>query len=580
MKRWWRRYRHIVIGLLVVLLVLGVAAGSALVMQALLAVAGFAVNLGVLAAIVVIQVFFYLAFIFYYLGSARVIDVLPGESDTLTLEDDYWGQPELVAVARQWVSLLQDAGRLRAMGGQPVTGMLLSGPPGSGKSHLARCMAGSAKVPFLGIDGSRLGAAWLGIGAIKVMRLFGNARKYARRYGACIVFIDELDAIGASRGGIEGMHFPMPMLAPRPAANVDGGVLNTLLTQIDAVNQAYHPFKARWYRLRGKPLPPPQYTLLVMGATNRPAMLDPALTRAGRFDVQINVEPADRAGRIEIIRNYLRGIETVHEIDVEGLAGQTTGLTPADLKTLITRRAPARAIFAGREGLANEDLRASLAEQSLGMRQPIAGMREADKRALAYHEAGHAVTTWALTDDVVARVSIIRYTGGPHVGASLGHVSPVPEEERWNLSLREVTDKICAGLGGRAAELEFLGEAHTGAVGDLNLARYRLIQLADEGYFGTLGFKFEPSDELSKEMDELYGKLLERARKTLRAHADKVQALVEALLEQEELDEEAAAEILGERPEREPDHAREAEAEPQAPTPADTPAMAGEPAPT
>jgi cell division protease FtsH len=175
-------------------------------------------------------------------------------------------------------------------------------------------------------------------------------------------------------------------------------------------------------------------------------------------------------------------------------------------------------------------------------------MREGDKRTLAYHEAGHAVLTWALTDDVVASVSIIRYSGGPHGGASLGHVSPVPEEERWNLSLREVTDKICAGLGGRAAELEFLGEAHTGAVSDLNMARYRLIQLADEGYFGSLGFKFEPSDEMAKEMDALYSQLLERARKTLRTHADKVEALVEALLEREELDEEAAAAILGERP--------------------------------
>ena len=154
-------------------------------------------------------------------------------------------------------------------------------------------------------------------------------------------------------------------------------------------------------------------------------------------------------------------------------------------------------------------------------------MREGDKRALAYHEAGHAVTTWALTDDVVARVSIIRYSGGPHGGASLGHVSPVPEEERWNLSLREVTDMICAGLGGRAAELEFLGEAHTGAAGDLMNAR-SACQLADEGYFGSLGFKFEPSDEMVKEMDDLADRCMQRLRETLRQYAELVEALVKA----------------------------------------------------
>jgi cell division protease FtsH len=551
MKQWWRRNRHWLIGLLVVLLVAGLAVGSAFVMQAVLAVAGFAVNLSMLAATMVVQVVFYFGFIFYYLGGVKMIKVMPGEAGEMTLEDDYWGQPELIAVARQWVSLLEDPSRLRAMGGQPVAGVLLSGPPGSGKTHLARCMAGSAAVPFLGLDGSRLISMWLGVGSIKVMRLFANARKFARRYGACIVFIDELDAIGSTRGGVQGGNLQTGLMGGMPTFGGGVGVLNTLLTQMDGISQQRNRLKARWYKLRGKKMPPPDYTIFVMGATNRPAVLDPALIRAGRLDVKISVDPTDRAGRIEIIQKYLAGIKTIEEIDIGGFAGQTTGLTPADLKTIITRRAPARALFAGRTGVANEDLRSSLAEQSLGLRQPIAGMREGDKRSLAYHEAGHAVTTWALTDDVVARVSIIRYSGGPRGGASLGHVSPVPEEERWNLSLREVTDKICAGLGGRAAELEFLGEAHTGAVGDLNVARYRLVQLAEEGYFGSLGFKFEPSDEMVKEMDELYAQLLERARKTLRRHADKVEALVEALLEYEELDEEAAAAILGQRPEQE-----------------------------
>jgi cell division protease FtsH len=557
MKRWWKRHRHWLISLLVLLFIAAAALGSARILNALWALGGIAINLSMLAATMVVQAVFYFGFIFYYLGGVKMIKVMPGEAGEMTLEDDYWGQPELVEVARQWVSLLEDPTRLRAMGGQPVTGVLLSGPPGSGKTHLARCMAGSAAVPFMGLDGSRLISMWLGVGSIKVMRLFANARKYARRYGACIVFIDELDAIGSTRGSVQGGPAQTGMLGGMPTWGAGVGVLNTLLTQMDGINQQRSRLKARWHKLRGKKMPPPDYTIFVMGASNRPSVLDPALTRAGRLDVKISVDPTDRAGRIEIIRNYLQGIETVEQIDVEGFAGQTTGLTPADLKTIITRRAPARALFAGREGLSNEDLRASLAEQNLGLRQPIAGMREGDKRALAYHEAGHAVVTWALTDDVVTRVSIIRYSGGPRGGASLGHVSPVPEEERWNLSLHEVTNKICAGLGGRAAELEFLGEAHTGAVADLNVARYRLIQLADEGYFGSLGFKFEPSDEMVKEMDELYARLLERARQTLRAHTGKIEALVEALLEHEELNEEAAAAILGDWPERRPDDAQQ-----------------------
>jgi cell division protease FtsH len=404
-------------------------------------------------------------------------------------------------------------------------------------------------VPFLGLDGSRLISMWLGVGSIKVMRLFANARKYARRFGACIVFLDELDAIGASRGGVTGNQSQAGMFGGMPMWGAGTGVLNTLLTQLDGLNEQHSRLRARWYKLRGRKMPPPDYTVFVMGATNRPDVLDPALTRAGRLDVKIRVDPTDKSGRIEIITGYLDQVRSVEEIDVEGFAADTTGLTPADLKTIIVRRAPTRAIFAGREGISNEDLRTSLAEQSMGLRQPIASMQPEDKRAIAYHEAGHAVTTWALTEDKITRVSIIRYSGGPSGGASLGHVSPVPEQERWSQSLSELEDKICAGLGGRAAELEFLGGAHTGARGDMNAVRYRMRQLAEEGYFASLGYKMEPSDALVTEMDALVDTLMDRARQTLREHADKVEALVDELLEQEELGAEAVAAILGQRPE-------------------------------
>jgi cell division protease FtsH len=548
LKRWWKRHSHWFLPLLLVLIVLAAAAASAWVMRGLMALAGFAVNLATLAVFMIVQVVFYFGFIFYYLGGVKTIKVMPGEAGEVTLEDDYWGQPELVKVARQWVSLLENPARLRRMGGQPVTGVLLSGPPGSGKTYLARCMAGSASVPFLGLDGSRLISMWLGVGSLKVMRLFGTARKLAKRFGSCIVFIDELDAIGASRGAVTGGQSQTGMFGGMPFWGAGTGVLNTLLSQLDGLSEQSGRIKARWYKLRRRKLPPPEYIVFVMGATNRPDVLDPALIRAGRLDVKIRVDPTDRAGRIEIIEGYLDNVKRAAKIDVQGFAADTTGLTPADLKTIIMRRAPARALFAGRAGITNEDLRFSLAEQSMGLRQPIPGMRPEDKRAIAYHEAGHALATWALTDDKIARVSIIRYSGGPTGRASLGHVSPVPEEERWSQSLSEVEAKICVALAGRAADMEFLGGAHTGARADMMAVRARLLNLAEEGYFSSLGYKLEPTDELIEEMDGLVGQCMKRTRETLREHADQVETMVKELLEKEELDAEEVAALLGERP--------------------------------
>jgi cell division protease FtsH len=542
---------------LIALVVLAAAAASTFVMGALIGLMGVAVNLSMMGAMMIVQAVFYFGFLMYYLGGTKVVRVMPGQAGEVTLEDDYWGQPELVKVARQWVSLLEDPARLRQMGGQPITGVLLSGPPGSGKTHLARCMAGTAAVPFLGLDGSRLISMWLGVGSIKVMRLFARGRKLARRFGSCIVFVDELDAIGSSRGAVTGQT-QAGMFGGAPFLGAGTGVLNTLLTQMDGINESRGWLKSRWYKLRGKKMPSPDYTVFVMGATNRPDVLDPALTRAGRLDVKIRVDPTDKAGRLEVIRGYLEQVECAQEIDVDGFAADTTGLTPADLKTIIVRRATSRAVFAGRTGITNDDLRATLAEQSQGLRQPIAGMRAKDKRAIAYHEAGHAVATWAMTRDKITRTTIIRYSGGPSGGGSLGHVYHVPEEEQWSYSLREMEDGICVALSGRAAELEFLGEAHTGAAGDLRSVRARLLALAAEGYFSSLMYKAEPSEALVKEMDELVERSTTRARQVLRTHAEKVESLVEALLDKEELDADEVAAILGERPEQEAALAREA----------------------
>jgi len=424
MRRWWKRNQHWIAWLSLILLILLAAAVSTAVMQVVARLVGLAYNVASLAALMIVQVVFYFGFVMYYLGGVKTIKIMPGEAGEVTF-GDYWGQPELLAVARQWVDLLSHPEQLRKMGGQPVTGVLLAGPPGSGKTYLAKALAGEAAVPFLGLDGSRLISMWLGVGSIKVMRLYSTARRYAKRYGACVVFVDELDSIGSTRGGVTG-ETQAGVLGGIPGFGAGTGVLNTLLTELDGINEQRGWLRARWYRLLGKKLPSPDYWVMTIGATNRPDVLDPALTRAGRLDIKIRVDPTDKQGRIEVIKGYIARVKSLEAIDVEGFAADTIGLTPADLMSIIIRRAPAMALMHGREGITNADLHAALAEQSMGLRQPIPTIPEEDKLAIAYHEAGHAVATWALTEDRITRASIIRYSGGPRGGASLGHIYHVP----------------------------------------------------------------------------------------------------------------------------------------------------------
>lgn len=546
MRNWWRRNKHWVARIGIVLAVVMAAAISTTVMRALAALMGLALNVAALAAFMIVQVVFYFGFLMYYLGGVKTIKIMPGEAGEVTF-DDYWGQPELLAVARQWVELLSHPEKLRKMGGQPVTGVLLAGPPGSGKTYLAKALAGEASVPFLGLDGSRLVSMWLGVGSIKVMRLYATARRYAKRYGACVVFIDELDSIGTTRGGVTG-GMQAGMFGGMPFWGAGAGVLNTLLTELDGINEQRGFFKTRWYRLLNKKLPPPNYWVMTIGATNRPDVLDPALTRAGRLDIKIRVDPTDRIGRLEVIKGYVNRVKCLEPIDVEGFAADTIGMTPADLMTIIVRRAPALALMQGRDGITNRDLHMALAEETMGLRQPIASILPEDKRAIAYHEAGHAVATWALTEDRITRASVVRYSGGPSGGASLGHVYPVPEKERVGAKVSDYAKKICVSLASRAAELEFLGEPHMGGSADMNHVRGLLAAMAEDGVFSTLGYSMQPSPELTKEMDAYVQRLMNFTRQVLRKHADKVHALAQALIEKEELDAQEVNAILGPRP--------------------------------
>ena len=549
MRRWWRRNQHWILKVALFFAVLIAAAASTTVMQVLVGLMGQALNVAALASLMIVQVVFYFGFLMYYLGGVKTIKVMPGQAGEVTF-DDYWGQPELLVLARQWVELLSHPEALRKMGGQPVTGALLAGPPGSGKTYLAKALAGEAAVPFLGLDGSRLISMWMGMGSIKVMRLYSTARRYARRYGSCIVFVDELDSIGSTRGGVTGQT-QAGMVGGMPGFAGGAGVLNTLLTQLDGINEKRGWLRTRWYKLLGKKLPAPDYWVMTIGATNRPDVLDPALTRAGRLDIKIRVDPVDRQGRIEVIKGYLDQVRSLEEIDIKGFASDTIGRTPADLMTVIVRRAPAFALMRGREGITNTDLHAALAEQSMGLRQPIAEILEEDQRAIAYHEAGHAVATWALTQDRITRASIIRYSGGPTGGASLGHIYHVPAEERVGAKSSDIAKAICISLASRAAEIEFLGQPHMGGGSDMMNVRRLLLSLAENGVFSTLGYALQPSPGLVKEMDAYVEQLMRFTQRVLRQHADKVHALVDALMEKEELNDEQVAAVLGPRPQPE-----------------------------
>ena len=216
--------------------------------------------------------------------------------------------------------------------------------------------------------------------------------------------------------------------------------------------------------------------------------------------------------------------------------------------TITIRRAPALALMQGREGITNRDLQAALAEETMGLRQPIASILEEDKRAIAHHEAGHAVATWALTHDKITRASLVRYSGGPTGGASLGHICPVPEKERVGARVSDIAKKICVGLASRAAEIEFLGEPHMGGTSDMMGVRVLLLRLAKEGVFSSLGYSLQPSPVLVGEMDAFSHELMDFTRRVLRQQAGKVHALVERLTQKEELNAEEVAAVLGPRP--------------------------------
>ncbi len=476
----------------------------------------------------------------FFLSRPRSYTVTPDSPQIGLSFGDYRGQPDLVDHAKTLVKILGGVERFKLAGGEMPKGMLLSGGPGTGKTFLAGVVAAEAKLPFIYVDASGLRSMWMGMDALMIMQLFGKARGLARRFakpgtpGCCILFLDEIDSIGMARGGVMGGQ----MATTAGFMGMGSMGLNTLLNQMDSLAQHVED---RWSRrllrtigviqgpVSARPL------VFVIGATNRPDVLDPALVRPGRLDRTLIVYAPDGEGRKDIIQHYLNLKAHDETCDIEMMASDSIGWTPIHIKTIINE-ALIIAHEDGRDKLGYKDWLAAMDMRFLGLKQPIAKMSEDDKRAVAYHEAGHAVVTHYLKpEDRMLKASIVRR------GETLGVVQWSEREERHQLHARQIETDIMSSLGSRAVEELILHTKLAGASSDLQNATNRaLTYVARLGMGSTLmvapgnamGAFPEPVLVLA---DEMLERLFEETKRLIREKEFAVHAVAAALIQRHEL---------------------------------------------
>jgi cell division protease FtsH len=479
--------------------------------------------------------------LFWFLSRPRKYVVTPDDPQIGFSFENYRGQPDLLAHARSTVRILQGVKEFELRGGEMPKGMLLAGAPGTGKTFLATCIATEAKLPFIYIDASSMTSMFWGVDSLIVMKLFRDARGLARKYaspgqrGACIVFMDELDSIGMARSGMSQTGIGIG------AGGMMGGGrfgLNTLLNQMDSLGQhvedRYRQKILRWLGIVRGPVPL-KPLVFVIGATNRPEVLDPALTRPGRLDRLLQVYPPDADGRRDMIEHYLAQKAHDPEIPIELMIADSISWTPVMIKTIINE-ALIVAHDDGRQELTYKDWLSAADERALGLKQPIRKMHDDDRRAIAYHEAGHAVAAYYLMpEDRVIKATIIRR------GDALGVVQPRPKEERYTRHARQIETQIMTFLGSRAVEEVVLGTKMAGASSDLAAA----TQLA-MSYCATLGMGSSllvvpPSGPLNYPMpvarmaDSLLEILMAETKRLISEKVHAVHAVAMALLEHGEL---------------------------------------------
>lgn len=431
--------------------------------------------------------------------------------------DDVAGADEEKEELKEVVEFMRAPKRFTEMGARIPKGVLLVGPPGTGKTLLAKAVAGEAKVPFFSISGSDFVEMFVGVGASRVRDLFTTAKKCA----PAVVFIDEIDAVGRQRGaGLGGGHDEREQ------------TLNQLLVEMDgfAVNEG----------------------IIVIAATNRPDILDPALLRPGRFDRQITVNYPDVKGREAILKVHAKGKPLAKEVSLEVLAKRTPGFTGADLENVLNEAAILAARYKKKE-IGMTELEEAITRTVVGPEKRSHVITPEDKKITAYHEAGHAVVARVLPNcDPVHEISVI-----PR-GRAAGYTMTMPEDDRDHMSRGKILDEIAMSLGGRVAESVFLSDICTGAYSDLQhateLARRMVVEFGMSDEIGPVflggqtevfiakdwGHQRNFSEEVAARVDKEIRRILEeqydRAKTVLTEQRDAMERIVKALIEYEHID--------------------------------------------
>jgi cell division protease FtsH len=457
-------------------------------------------------------------------GGSRVMSFGKSRAKRLSVDSpkvtfrDVAGVDEAVEELHEIKEFLENPKKFQALGARIPKGVLLYGPPGTGKTLLARAVAGEAGVPFFSISGSDFVEMFVGVGASRVRDLFEQAKQNS----PCIIFMDEIDAVGRHRGaGLGGGHDEREQ------------TLNQLLVEMDGFEM--------------------KDNIILIAATNRPDILDPALLRPGRFDRQVVVDRPDRKGRVRILEVHTRGKPLAREIDLDNLAGQTPGFTGADLANLVNEAALLAARESKRE-ITQHELEEGIMRVIAGPEKKTRVMSEKERLVTAYHEMGHAMVAHFLENtDPVHKISIISR------GQALGYTISLPTEDKFLTTRAELSDTLAMTLGGRAAEEIAFGEITTGAANDLEkvtatakqmVMRFGMSEKLGPRTFGHdqsqpfLGREFSAtadySDEIAREIDDEIRRIVEEAHQTARGvlteRRERLDKLAKLLLEHETIE--------------------------------------------
>ena len=447
---------------------------------------------------------------------------------------DYRGNPQVLEMAREVVLLLKGSKDFTNMGGEVIRGLLLEGDPGVGKSYLAQAIATEAGVPFGYCSAPSLQSPFLAGGMLSIRALYRKARKLSGQYGACILFLDEIDAIGQKRNGPTGGMAGIGMGAGGMFGGGGNLLINELLVQLDPppVDDRWTTKLIRWLGLDFRRKKADRPAVLTIAATNLVDTLDDALLRPGRFDRKITVDKPDSDGRRDIIEYYLDKVN--HEnIPVERMIAETIGYTPVAIRYVINE-AVVRAHFNGRDAITYRDILEARDLHEVGLRQPISNLSREEKRRLAYHETGHAIAQILLVPwERLVKLTIIRH------GGALGFMQPKPLEEKHVQLKEEIEVKIQVSLASRASEELFLGSGSTGFYGDLNNATaYAVHIIGDIGLNGHLSSRSVlgiAGASMQTEVENYLQDQMKKVKQLLDANSDMVHALAAELQERDEL---------------------------------------------